>query len=55
MTDDNKLTRKCLFCNAVFEGDNTLDRLLKHKETCTSDTPFIDDDTTDYYGEEVQQ
>lgn len=49
------MVRSCLWCYAVFEQkgeeDKTLERLKKHREKCTKDDPYKDDDNADYYDE----
>jgi len=45
--------RTCLNCSAVFEGEDTLERLIKHQENCTKKQPYLDDETADFYEEEI--
>ena len=45
------IKRKCLICNAYFLGDkeDTLKKLKNHKENCSRDEPYTNDNTADGY------
>lgn len=47
--------RGCNICRAYFSGSlsETLQRIGIHKEECTKDKPFYDDESADGYEEEV--
>ena len=45
--------RTCLNCNATFEGEDTLERLIIHQGSCDKEKPFLNDETADFYEEEI--
>lgn len=45
--------RICLNCKAVFKEPDSLDKLRTHQENCTNKEPYLNDETADFYEEEI--
>lgn len=47
------INRTCLNCSATFKHEQALERLIKHQDKCTKEKPHLNDETADFYEDEL--